>query len=203
MANSHITTGKYIYELVDLGTTLKEDAVFPVAQDNLTRKVEARVFRKFINGDKDEPSDELYYSSQKIDELLGKQSDIIDNINEEINNINNRIDNLTDTVNENYEALNKRITEEVNKINDRIDQEVENINNRIDEVYEELVAADDDLRERCTQLEERCTNLEERCTKIEQSIKDLDDKLEGWILYGSAPPTTSTLPAGRLYIQWF
>ena len=96
MANSHITTGKYIYELVDLGTTLKEDAVFPVAQDSLTRKVEARVFRKFINGDNDEPSDELYYSSQKIDELLGNQSDIIDNINEEINNINNRIDNLID-----------------------------------------------------------------------------------------------------------
>lgn len=203
MANTHITTGKYIYELVELDQNLKDDAVFPIAQDDLTRKVEARVLRKFINGDNDQPSEEFYYSSSKIESLLGNRDETIENILGDINNINTRIDDLANTVNENYNTLDQRITKEVNTLNNRIDQEVENLNNRIDEVYQELVEADNDLRERCTQLETRCTRLEQRCAQIENKITELDRKLEGWILYGSAAPTTSTLPAGRLYIQWF
>lgn len=214
MADTHITTGKYIYELIELDTALKDTAVFPLAQDNLTRKIEARQFRLFINGDNDQPSSEFYYSSEKIEELLGNRDDLISSIQQDINNINTRIDDLANTVNENYATLDKRITEEVNKLNNRIDFEVETLNNRIDQevatlnnritqIYNELVEADNDLRARCTALENRCTVLENRCTTIENNLEALDNKLESWILYGSAAPTTSTLPAGRLYIQYF
>ena len=214
MANTHITTGKYIYELIELDTALKDTAVFPLAQDNLTRKIEARQLRVFINGDNNQPSNEFYYSSAKVEELLGYRDDTISIILRDIEYLNSRIDDLANTVNENYATLDKRITDEVNKLNNRIDQEVETINNRIDQeveainnriddIYKELVAADDDLRARCTALENRCTALENRCRRIENNLEALEDKLESWILYGSAAPTTSTLPAGRLYIQYF
>lgn len=207
---SHIVTGKKIYELEELIGIMKNEAWFAMSQDNLTRKVSARSFRTFINGDNDEPSDESYYSSSKIEALFNNAGDRFVDIETDIDNINQRIDDLTNTVQENYETLDNRITKEVNTLNDRIDKEVDTLNKRITAVYNELVAADDALRNRCTalenrctQLESRCTALEQRCSNIEKSIQDLDNKLENWILYGSAAPTTSTLPAGRLYIQWF
>lgn len=184
-AESHVKTGKRIYQLESLVGILKDEALLPISQDNLTRKIQARVLRRFLNGDNDEPSEESYFSSAKVTDLMNDASDRFNSMEDEITAINNRIDNLTNTVNENYHTLDNRITNEVN-----------NLKSMISNSYDELVAADDALRI-------RCTNLENRCTSIETSIANLNTKLEGWILYGSSPPSASTLPAGRLYIQYF
>lgn len=114
-------TGKKIHEIDALIGILKNEAYFAVSQDNATRKVEARILRQFINGDNDEPSEESYYSSAKMEELLTINDNRFENINSEINNVNDRIDELTNTVNNNYNTLNDRITREVNRLDKRID----------------------------------------------------------------------------------
>lgn len=196
------TTGKRIHELEPLNL-LKNEAWMITSQDTLTRKFPARMLRAFINGDNDEPSTESYYSSDKITGMFDGAGDRMNEIEESIRITNVRIDDLTNTVLENYTTLDQRITKEVNTLNVRIDTEVKTIGDRITTLYNELKAADDALRARCTALETRCTTLETRCTTIEKSVADLDTKLTGWILYGNAAPTNSTLPAGRLYVQWF
>lgn len=113
-------TGKKIYEMNDLVGTLKNDAWFAISQDNATRKVAARVLRQFINGDNDEPNEESYYSSAKIEEIINQTDDKLGDIDIDINNINNRIDELTNTVNNNYRTLDERITREVNRLDKRI-----------------------------------------------------------------------------------
>lgn len=139
-------TGLYIYELEELTGELKNEAIFPVSQDNLTRRISARVLRRFFNGDEDEPSQESYYSSNKVNELFENVTNTFSDVGNDLTNINNRIDELTNTVVNNYRTLDDRITRE---------------------------------------------------------IEQLNDKLENWILYGSSVPTSETLPAGRLYIQYF
>lgn len=175
MAINDKRTGLYIYELEELLGNIKVDAWFALSQDNMTRKVSGRTIRRFMNGDNDEPSDELYYSSSKVELLLKGTGDIINEIISDIDNINQRLDDLSNSINSNFKTLNDRITNEVNKLNIRIDNEVAKLNNRIDNEVAEL----------------------------NRKINQLREELHGWILYGTEVPTASSLPAGRLYIQYF
>lgn len=212
-------TGKYIYELEELLGVLKNEAWVAVAQDNLTRKMNVRVFRAYINGDNDEPSDELYYSSLKVEEMFQNTGDILEGIINDLTSINNRIDDLINTVNSMYQTLNNRITEEVNNLNKRIDQEIANLNKRIDQ---EITALTNKINQEVTTLNTKINNLKDTLNntittnvtnlnnKIDNSVAELNRKIEalrqelqGWILYGSSVPTNATLPAGRLYIQYF
>lgn len=201
-------TGKYIYELEELLGVLKNEAWVAVAQDNLTRKMNVRVFRAYINGDNDEPSDELYYSSLKVEEIFQNTSDILEGIINDLTSINNRIDDLINTVNSIYQTLNNRITEEVNNLNKRIDQEITALTNKINQEVATLDTKINNLKD--TLNNTITTNVNNLNNKIDNSVAELNRKIEalrqelqGWILYGSSVPTNATLPAGRLYIQYF
>ena len=128
---SNVKTGKRIYQLESLIGLLKDEALIPISQDNLTRKIPARALRRFLNGDNDEPSEESYFSSAKVTELMDGANDRFNEIEKNISDINTRIDDLTNTVNENYNTLDNRITQEVNTLNDRITNEVSDINAEI------------------------------------------------------------------------
>lgn len=175
MAINEKRTGLYIYELEELLGNIKTESWFAISQDNMTRKVSSRTIRQFMNGDNDEPSDELYYSSNKVESLFETTGDTINEIINDISSINQRLDDIANSINSNFKTLNDRITSEVNNLNRRIDNEVSALNARIDSEVAEL----------------------------NRKINQLRDELHGWILYGTSVPTNSTLPAGRLYIQYF
>lgn len=176
---SNTRTGLYIYELDSLVGMLKDDALLPISQDNLPRKIQARVLRSFINGDDSEPSQETYYSSSKVDELFENTSNTIGDINSDLSNISARIDALTNTVNSNYSTLDNRITNEINSLGNNFDSKLSALDTKL------------------------TNNMNTMQTNLGARIDALNTKLEGWILYGSAAPTNSTLPVGRLYIQYF
>lgn len=156
----------------------------------------------------DDLSNTVLENYSTLDKRITKEVNTLnDRIDKEVHTLDTRITNEVKTLNTRIDTevktLNTKIDTEVKTLNTRIDKEVKTLNDRITTIYNELKAADTALQNRCTALETRCTNLETRCATIEQSVKDLNTKLQGWILYGNAAPTSSTLPAGRLYIQWF
>ena len=205
---SEIHNGKKIYEIDDLVGNLKDDAFMPISQDNITRKIKLKQIRTFINGDNDEASDDRYFSSNKIVELFGDNTTKLNDINNKIVSINTRIDNLTNTVSENYNTLDTRITNEVNTLNGRIDTEVNTLNSRItnevntlnSRINTEVNTLNGRISSEVNTLNEK---IKAEVNTINSKISELDKKLEGWILYGTAVPTTTSLPDGRLYIQYF
>lgn len=106
MAITEDLQGKLLYELQGLYAPLKNDAVFLVSQDNLTRKISFNAIKRAIsNSDKDVS----YYNSEQIDKLFDNVYDKIKDIEFNMQSIENDIDKLNDRIEEVRSELIKKI----------------------------------------------------------------------------------------------
>ena len=149
-----LKTGKYIYELESLVGNLKTDAYFVVSQDDLARKVSLRELKLALNGDDDDPSNENYYSSEKIDQLISQIYQRILNIEQDFLGLSKKFEELQSIVQNGYNELNEKIDKVNIDINNRIDEEVNNLNDRITQIYDELTERIDNLYSYGTEIPE-------------------------------------------------
>lgn len=166
--------GKHIYELDEL-KLLKASAVFAVAQDNLTRRVNLDDLRLAFNGDSSEASTNTYYSTEYMERKFSDDDERFRDVTESISNTNDRIDRLTEYVNEKDNILLEKINENYNYWDEKlyntstgdivvINRNIEAIDNRVD--------------------------------VLEEKLKNITA-----ISYGTAAPTS--LKTGEIYLQYF
>lgn len=205
--------GKLIYQLTS-ASALKETDLFAIStSDNLTRNVTVHQVKSFItNGD---------YTNEDIDNMYQRLMDLIkqtqnqivllqNDITEFRNEFNNKLNQLNQNLLNEINTVDSKLTESINNldesVNTRIDNEVKVINNNINNLNVSLsnriTKLDTDINNRIDNevntINNSITNLD---TSLSKKISDLDTKLESWILYGTAIPTS--LPTGRLYLQYF
>lgn len=102
-------TGKRIYELKEV-ENLKNEAMFVIAQDDLTRRVSLLDLKYSFSKE----GEIKYYTSTQIDELLDKVYDNIKGLYNDIVNINRKILDLNDRI----EEVNNRLTNILNQLNE-------------------------------------------------------------------------------------
>lgn len=168
--------GKRIYELENiLAQSLKKDAFFVVCQDNLTRSITLKTLRESFKAISGNSSDDTYYTSTQIDNLLT-------NFNQQFNSFLEQFQQV------------KSVTE---NLNDKIQNVDNTLNNRITEIYNQLTQADTNLQK---SLNNQVLGLSKSISNVQTN---LNNKINEWILHGYDAPTTETCPEGRTYIQLF
>lgn len=167
-------TGKKIYELEGV-TVLKDEAWLPISQDNNTRKITAFEVKKYLNGDNDEPGEYSYYSSKKINELIGNFNTDLTDIYNRLNSIDANIEALSTTVINNYDDLSLRITNLQTKLEGDISTLNENLKSYIN-TQNGLIRSD--MRTMDLRLSKDINDLN---TKIELSISNLNTSLRNYI----------------------
>ena len=104
-------TGKRIYELKE-AELLKNEAMFVIAQDSLTRRVTLEKLKYSFSED----GDIKYYTSTQIYDLFDKVYDNIDEIYNDFTNLDRKVNNLSDRV----EEINNKINEINNQLKESI-----------------------------------------------------------------------------------
>ena len=160
MASVSIENGKKIEELLEI-RTISSEAYFLVSETALARKISFRNIRNMLNGDNAvNDLNNLYYSVEKMNELL-------DGLRDEIKKCNDRIDQLNQGFNERFQQF---------------DSELGNLRREIGRVEEESKSRDRVLQTNLNILEAKLTDM------INQEIDDrlygdqmLDDKFSSLI----------------------
>ena len=160
MASVSIENGKKIEELLEI-RTISSEAYFLVSETALARKISFRNIRNMLNGDNAvNDLNNLYYSVEKMNELL-------DGLRDEIKKCNDRIDQLNQGFNERFQQF---------------DSELGNLRREIGRVEEESKSRDRVLQTNLNILEAKLTDM------VNQEIDDrlygdqmLDDKFSSLI----------------------
>lgn len=182
MPSISIENGKRIEELLEV-TRISDDSFFLVSETDLTRKITLTYLRNAFNGDTaTENLNNLYYSVEKINELL-------DHIWDDIDKINTKMDSLEDRINNIYNDLGANISD---------------FKNYVDQIYAELKLADQNLNTKIDNINQQLNN------KIDQVEQELDQRLQvvenklaniDGIDIGTEVP--KTLKHNRIYLQYF
>lgn len=123
MPSVNIENGKRIEDLVEI-STFSASAHFLVSEHNLTRKTSLTSLRNMFNGDTAIADlNNLYYSVEKINEIIG-------NVNDEFSKLTERVD-----------GLNLKIQDIYNNLGADIDE----FKKKLELLYSELTMADGDL----------------------------------------------------------
>lgn len=108
-----------------------------------------------------------------LQELRGNIQTVTNNVNE----LTEKVSTLDNTLNTAITNWNLALEQTKNEFNKNLKDEIDNLNNSL------------------------TTKINNTETSLTQKIEALDKKLESWIMYGTAVPTT--LPTGRVYLQYF
>lgn len=193
MATIEIENGKQVEELLQI-RRITENSYFLVSDQGLARKIQLTDLRASFNGDTAISNlQNVYYSVEKINELLGHIYDELDRINSRIDNFDSKLDNIYNDFCNDLNAFKRYvenvfaelrqedkdiralIAREVNRLdlkidtleqtlNDRIDREVLAINNRIDKEVQDLN----------TRITNEVTTIN---NKIAKEVQDLNTRI--------------------------
>ena len=128
MPSISIENGKRIEELLEV-TRISDQSFFLVSETDLTRKITLTYLRNAFNGDiATENLNNLYYSVEKINELLDHVWDDIGKYVEQIyaelkladKNLNTKIDNLEED-----------LRQEINRVETELDARLEVVENKL------------------------------------------------------------------------
>lgn len=157
MASISIENGKRIEELLEI-SRVYSDSFFLVSETDLTRKITLQNLRNAFNGDSATDNlNNLYYSVEKINELLGHIRDDIDKINSRLDNLEDRITNIYDDIGADLSEFKKYV----------------------EQIYAELKLADQTLQNNINSTKTELTQLiNQTKTELEQDITDLDEKID-------------------------
>lgn len=157
MASISIENGKRIEELLEI-SRVSSDSFFLVSETDLTRKITLQNLRNAFNGDSATDNlNNLYYSVEKINELLGHIRDDIDKINSRLDNLEDRITNIYDDIGADLSEFKKYV----------------------EQIYAELKLADQTLQNNINSAKTELTQLiNQTKTELEQDITDLDEKID-------------------------
>lgn len=228
-SDNTIKSGKRIYELDSLGEKINSDAVFPMSQNNLAKKVTLLDMKVAFNGDEEEASETNYYSSAMIEKIRDalnlrlntveqdvltvsknfavlqnfvyqKVNDLDSKITNISSNLTERMDNLSTKVDNNYNDLSKKITD----LDNKIDTMNNNLTNKINDL-------ETNLSQKITNLENTISNsinnkLEDTnndITNLGKRVTQLENKLQNisGITIGKSVP--SSLAHNAIYLQYF
>lgn len=215
MASISIENGKRIEELLEI-TRISDDSFFLVSETDLTRKITLTYLRNAFNGDEATDNlNNLYYSVEKINELLDHIWDDIGKINTKIDNIEERINNIYNDLGADLSEFKKYVEQiyaELKLADENLDNKIDNVNttvnNKIDQVNRNLTTKIDqvntnltnkinqvqsDLSDEINRVE---TELDARLTVVENKLANITG-----IDIGTAVP--STLANKRIYLQYF
>lgn len=215
MPSISIENGKRIEELLEV-TRISDQSFFLVSETDLTRKITLTYLRNAFNGDTaTENLNNLYYSVEKINELL-------DHVWDDIGKINTKLDSLEDRINNIYNDLGADLSDFKNyveqiyaelkladkNLNTKIDNVNTTLNNKIDDLDQELsdriTNVQNTLNQKIDQLEEDLRQEINRVeTELDARLEVVENKLANitGIDIGTAVP--STLANGRIYLQYF
>lgn len=229
MASISIENGKRIEELLEI-SRVSSDSFFLVSETDLTRKITLQNLRNAFNGDSATDNlNNLYYSVEKINELLGHIRDDIDKINSRLDNLEDRITNIYDdigadlsefkkyveqiyaelkladqTLQNNINSAKTELTQLINQTKTELEQDITDLNEKIDNVNSTLGDRITTLNNRVSQINTDLTNkINNVNTTLGNRITAVENKLTGItsIRYGSSVP--STLATGAIYLQYF
>lgn len=135
-------TGKHIFELDSLNETIDSGSYLIISQDNLARKITIDKLKESFNGDNKDVSENTYYSSKYISDLINTINGEILNTKQDIinsnNDINTKIDSIKYDINQNnrtiYNEVYNMIKDSIKTVNERIDDEISTINENIENV---------------------------------------------------------------------
>lgn len=204
MASISIENGKRIEELLEV-THISDDSFFLVSETDLTRKITLTYLRNAFNGDEATDNlNNLYYSVEKINELLGHIWDDIGKINAKIDNIEDRINNIYNDLGADLSEFKKYVEQiyaELKLADENLDNKIDNVNttlnNKIDQVNTNLTNKINQVEQNLTEEIERVeTELDARLTAVENKLANITG-----IDIGTAVP--STLANKRIYLQYF
>ena len=138
MPSISIENGKRIEELLEV-THISDDSYFLVSETDLTRKITLTYLRNAFNGDTaTDRLNNLFYSVEKVNELL-------DHVWDDISKINTKIDGLEDRMNNIYNDFGSDLSD---------------FKNYVDQIYAELKLADQNLDARIKVVEDKLANIE-------------------------------------------
>ena len=138
MPSISIENGKRIEELLEV-THISDDSYFLVSETDLTRKITLTYLRNAFNGDTaTDRLNNLFYSVEKVNELL-------DHVWDDISKINTKIDGLEDRINNIYNDFGSDLSD---------------FKNYVDQIYAELKLADQNLDARIKVVENKLANIE-------------------------------------------
>lgn len=138
MPSISIENGKRIEELLEV-THISDDSYFLVSETDLTRKITLTYLRNAFNGDTaTDRLNNLFYSVEKVNELLNHVWD-------DISKINTKIDGLEDRINNIYNDFGSDLSDFKNYVN---------------QIYAELKLADQNLDARIKVVENKLANIE-------------------------------------------
>lgn len=194
MATIEIENGKQVEELLQI-RRITENSYFLVSDQGLARKIQLTDLRAAFNGDTAISNlQNVYYSVEKINELLGHIYDELDRINGRIDNFDSKLDNIYNDFCNDLNAF-KRYVENVfaelrqedkdiraliarevarldlkidtveSTLNSRIDREVLTLNNRIDKEVQTIN----------TRIDTEIQTINNRITK---EVNDLNDRID-------------------------
>lgn len=229
MASISIENGKRIEELLEI-SRVSSDSFFLVSETDLTRKITLQNLRNAFNGDSATDNlNNLYYSVEKINELLGHIRDDIDKINSRLDNLEDRITNIYDdigadlsefkkyveqiyaelkladqTLQNNINSAKTELTQLINQTKTELEQDITDLDEKIDNINSTLDNRITTLNNRVSQINTDLTNkINNVNTTLGNRITAVENKLTGItsIRYGSSVP--STLATGAIYLQYF
>ena len=215
MPSISIENGKRIEELVEV-PRISDQSFFLVSQTDLTRKITLTYLRNAFNGDiATENLNNLYYSVEKINELL-------DHVWDDIGKINTKLDSLEDRINNIYNDLGADLSDFKNyveqiyaelkladkNLNTKIDNVNTTLNNKIDDLDQELsdriTNVQNTLNQKIDQLEEDLTQEIDRVeTELDTRLEVVENKLANITGIDIGTEVPDTLESGRIYLQYF
>lgn len=182
MPSISIENGKRIEELLEV-TRISDDSFFLVSETDLTRKITLTYLRNAFNGDTSTDNlNNLYYSVEKVNELLGHVWDDIDKINTKMDSLEDRINNI-------YNDLGADLSD---------------FKNYVQQIYAELKLADQNLNSKIDQVNNNLTQEINRVeTELDARVTAVENKLANITGIDIGMDIPQTLAHNRIYLQYF
>lgn len=228
-----IENGQRVGQLLEV-TKVPNSSYFLMDVNDLSRKISITALRNSFSGDKATSNkSNLYYSCEKIDELLENLNDSISRIRKDIDNMNNRMDEIYETFGgdlssirsliEKYHTelttadkeldrkydkkttdLDNRITQEVSTLNTTISNAKTELNNNINNLDTRLTAAiNKEISDREAADNALQQSINNSVNAINQSISNINEKLKYITQFQIGTGVPSNLPNGVVYFQYF
>lgn len=191
MPSINIENGKRIEDLLEINN-FTNSAHFLVSEHNLTRKTTLLNLRYMFNGDiAINNLNNLYYSVEKINEIIDRIDDDFAKLTKRIDTINAKLEQIYNDLGDNLDEFKKRIENIYNElkqadqdlytyINAQIKNEREariatdtQLNQDIERERKERIKGDDDLEKK---IQDMSAGIIERLTKVETGLSEEEDK---------------------------
>lgn len=172
MPSISIENGKRIEELLEI-SRVSSDAFFLVSDNALTRKITLKNLRNMFSGDTATSDlNNLYYTVEKVNELLGHIYDDISKINTKLDNFEDRIDNIYNDLGAELSEF-KKYVEQIYAELKLADQTLQNNINKVKNDLTELIESNyDELEALINQTKSDLTTL------INNTKTELNNKID-------------------------